>query len=152
MIKEWNNICGQINTAEGKLQDFIESSGLSTLQANKLQKFTKEWNQTKKMAEQFDQFISPVDPIKVESPFDQEDFRYIWKMWKEYLQEQHGILMRSRMEQASLDYLEEISEGDFDKAISYIRFAMKGPYRSFFKVEENDKLKPPKTNNDGGDF
>ena len=152
MIKNWNDICTQIDTSEEKLQEFIESAGLSALQVKKLQKFTKEWNKTKKLAELFDQFISPVDPIKVESPFDQEDFRYIWKMWKEYLSEQHGILVRSRMEQASLDFLSEISENDPDRAISYIRFAMKGHYRSFFKVEEKDKSKPPKANKDGSDF
>ena len=144
MINHWNEICTRILLSEEMLQEFIETAGLSALQVKKLQKFTKEWNQFKKLAEQFDKFVTPVDPIKVESWCDQEDFRYMWRMWKEYLAEQHGILMRSRMEQASLDYLNEISEGNVDKAISYIRFAMKGPYRSFFKVDEQSKSQPEK--------
>ncbi len=140
MIKHWEEICTQIEATEEKLQEFIEGAGLSSLQAKKLEKFTREWNKTKKLAELFDQFVTPVDPIKVKSPFNREDFRYIWKMWKEYLSEQHGILMRSRMEQASLDYLNEISEGNADKAIDYIRFAMTGPYRKFFKVENSSSI------------
>ena len=152
MKKEWDKFCAQIETANAQFEGFIEGGGLSALQGKKLQKFTKEWNSLKKMAEQLDQFISPVDPIKVESPFDQEDFRYIWKMWKEYLMEQHGILVRSRMEQASLDFLSEISDNDPDKAISYIRFAMKGPYRSFFKVDEKTKSTPEKALADESDF
>ncbi|MGQ7871361.1 hypothetical protein [Sunxiuqinia sp. sy24] len=150
MINNWNNICTQIETAEGKLQGFIEAAGLSALQAKKLEKFTKEWNKTKKMAEDFDQFIAPVDPIKVESPFDQDDFRYIWKMWKEYLAEQHRIMVRSRMEQASLEFLAEISDNNPDKAIDTIRFAMKSNWKSLYKVES--KTTQPKEDNNGSDF
>jgi len=153
MINRWNQFCTQIQATDAKLNEFIETSGLSSLQLKKLQKFTSEWNKTKNLADDFDKFISPVDPIKVESPFDQEDFRYIWKMWKEYLQEQHGILMRTRAEQMSLDYLAEISENNPDLAISYIRFAMKGPfYRGFFKVDEKQKSTPPKISKDGSNW
>jgi hypothetical protein len=104
------------------------------------------------MAETFDQFITPLDPIKVESPFDQDDFRYFWKTWKEYLQEQYGRSIRSRMEQMSLDYLSEISENNPDLAISYLRYAMANGYRSFFKVESKDKTNPAKSDRHGSDF
>ena len=132
MLNTWNEFCQQINISDGKIAEFIESSGLSSLQLKKLQKFTCEWNKTKKLAEVFDRYVMPIDPIKVESPFDQEDFRYVWKMWKEYLIEQHGIFMKSRAEQSSLDYLAEISENNPDVAINYIRFAMKGPFYKGF--------------------
>jgi len=152
MINNWNNICAQIEASDERLAEFIESAGLSSLQLKKLQKFTAEWNKAKKMAEDFDRFISPVDPIQVETPFDQEDFRYIWRTWKEYLQEQHGILMRSRREQMSLDYLSEISENNPDLAISYLRFAMAHGYRGFFIVTEKQKTTPEKINKDGSDW
>jgi hypothetical protein len=152
MIKTWNEFCTQIEASDGKLSEFIETAGLSALQIKKLQKFTYEWNKLKKMAEQFDQFVAPLDPIKVESPFDQDDFRYIWKTWKEYRQEQHGLLMKSRMEQMSLDYLAEISETNPDIAISYLRFAMAGGYKSFFKVDDKAKSTPPKTDKNGSDY
>ncbi|MFZ4705489.1 MAG: hypothetical protein ACOYMF_05720 [Bacteroidales bacterium] len=152
MISHWNDVCTQIELTDKKLTEFIDKAGLSTLQLNRLKKFLKEWNETKKLANAFDDFLSPVDPIEIESPFDQDDFRYIWKTWKEYGQEQHGRLMRSRMEQMSLHYLAEISENNPDQAIGYLRFAMANGYKSFFKVEAKDKTTPPKTNKNGSDY
>ena len=152
MINHWNEICKQIEVSENKLSEFIDSAGLSALQLKKLQKYINEWNKSKKLAEAFDQFIAPLDPIKINSPFDLDDFRYFWKTWKEYMQEQHGQLMRSRMEQMSLDYLAEISESNPDLAISYLRYAMANGYRSFFRVETKDKANPPKSDKYGSDF
>lgn len=146
MITRWNEICNQIELSDQVLSKFIEESGQSSLQLKKLNKFITEWNKTKKMAESFDQFISPVDPIAIESPFDQEDFRYIWKTWKDYLLEQHGKLMRSRMEQMSLDHLSDISENNPDNAIFFLRFAMANGYKNFFKVDKKEISKPTKAN------
>jgi plasmid replication initiation protein len=152
MITHWNEICQQIELADKKLDEFIEKAGLSASQLKRLQKYTSELNKVKKLANAFDEFLAPVDPIAIESPFDQDDFRYIWKTWKEYNQEQHGRLMRSRMEQMSLHYLAEISENNPDVAIGYLRFAMANGYRSFFKVEAKDKTTPPKANKNGSDY
>lgn len=152
MITHWNEICQQIETSEKRLDEFIKTAGLSATQLKKLNKFISEWNKTKKLANAFDEFLAPVDPIVIESPFDQDDFRYIWKTWKEYNQEQFGRLMRSRMEQMSLHYLAEISENNPDLAIGYLRFAMANGYKSFFKVDPKDKATPPKTNKNGSDY
>ena len=152
MINHWNEFYQQIEATDTQLSEFIQSAGLSALQIKKLQKYIEQWNKSKRMAEAFDQFIAPLDSIKVESPFDQDDFRYFWKTWKEYLQEQFGRSMRSRMEQMSLDYLSEISENNPDLAISYLRYAMANGYRSFFKVESKDKTNPAKSDRHGSDF
>ncbi len=152
MINHWNEIYQQIETTDNKLSMFIEGAGLSALQLKKLQKYICEWNKSKKMAEAFDQFIVPFDPIKIKSPFNQDEFRNFWKTWKEYLQEQHGKLMRSRMEQTSLDYLAEISGGDPELAISYLKYAIANGYRSFFKVETKDKTNPAKSDRYGSDY
>jgi hypothetical protein len=152
MINHWNEIYQQIEATDAQLSGFIQGAGLSALQLKKLQKYIEQWNKSKKMVETFDQFITPFDPIKVESPFDQDDFRYFWKTWKEYLQEQYGRSMRSRMEQMSLDYLSEISENNPDLAVSYLRYAMANGYRSFFKVESKDKTNPAKSDRHGSDF
>jgi hypothetical protein len=152
MINHWNEIYQQIEATDAQLSEFIQGAGLSVLQLKKLQKYIEQWNRSKKMAETFDQFIAPLDPIKVESPFDQDDFRYFWKTWKEYLQEQYGRSIRSRMEQMSLDYLSEISDNNPDLAISYLRYAMANGYRSFFKVESKDKTNPAKSDRHGSDF
>ena len=152
MINQWNALCQQVSLLETKLLEFVENATLSASQQKKLQKYICEWNKFKKLNEDFDQYLSPSDPIKVKSPFDQDDFRYIWKTWKEYTQEQHGRMMRSRMEQMSLDYLAEISESNTDLAISYLRYAMANGYKSFFKVETKDKTNPAKSDKYGSDF
>jgi hypothetical protein len=151
MLNHWNHFCEQITAAEAKLQEFLTGAGLSALQLKKLQKFIKDWNALKAMADDFDRFVNPIDPIKVESPFDQDDFRYIWRTWKEYLNEEHGITMRSRREQMALDLLAELSENNPDRAIWFLRFAMGHGYRKFFIVSEKDKTtpEPQKTGNDG---
>jgi len=146
MITRWNEICQQIDISEKILTKFIDEAGLSVTQMKKLNKFVCEWNKTKKLADAFDQFILPVDPIVVESPFDQDDFRYIWKTWKEYLLEQHGQLIRSRSEQMSLDYLAEISESNPDTAIFFLRFAMANRYKNFFRVDKKEINQPAKAN------
>jgi hypothetical protein len=150
MIQHWQEVCTQVEVADKKLTDFINNSGQSVAQLNKIKKFFGEWNKMKKMMETFDTYLSPVDPIKVESPFDQDDFRFIWRTWKDYLTEQHCRLMRSRMEQQSLLYLAEISENNPDLAISYLRFAMANGYKSFFKVEDKQKTTPPKNTKEDG--
>ena len=144
MIQHWNDITTQVEVADKKLLDFVNNSGQSVTQLNKIKKFFGEWNKMKKLMEDFDTYLSPVDPIKVESPFDHEDFRLIWKRWKDYLCEQHGRLMRSRMEQEALTYLAEIADNNYLLAIGYLRFAMANGYKSFFKVEEKQKSTPPK--------
>ena len=154
MLKHWNKFCEQITAAEAKLQEFLTGGGLSALQLKKLQKFIKDWNDLKAMADDFDRFVNPIDPIKVESPFDQDDFRYIWRTWKEYLSEEHGITMRSRREQMALDLLAELSENNPDRAIWFLRFAMGHGYRKFFIVSEKDKStpEPQKTSKDGSNW
>lgn len=151
MLNHWNTLCERLATTDNNLNNFIETAGLSALQIKKMQKFIKEWNGVKNLAEDFDRFVNPIDPIKVESPFDQDDFRYIWRTWKEYLQEEHGITMRSRREQMALDLLSELSENNPDKAIYFLRFAMGNGYRKFFIVDDNAKRspEPQKTSKDG---
>lgn len=152
MITQWNEISTQLELSEKKMDEFIEKSGLAATQLNRLKKFICEWNKMKKLLIAFDEFIAPLDPIEIESPFDQDDFRYIWKTWKEYNREQHGRLIRSRMEQMSLHYLAEISENNPDLAIGYLRFAMANGYKSFFKVDPKDKTTPPKSSKNGSDY
>lgn len=154
MLKHWNKFCEQITAAEAKLQEFLTNGGLSALQLKKLQKFIKDWNDLKAKADDFDRFVNPIDPIKVESPFDQDDFRYFWKYWKEYLQEEHGVSMRSRREQMTLDYLAEISNNNPDTAIYILRFAMKSGAKNFFVVTEQAQRtpEPQKNSKDGSNW
>ena len=152
MIEQWNEIFRQIEKVDLRLSEFIQNESLSNLQAKKLQKYTEEWNKTKKMANAFNQLIVGVEPIDVKMPFNDEMFHSVWNNWKGYLLEQHQRLMRSRMEQESLGYLAEISDGNSALASNYLRYAMANGYRSFFKVETKDRANPARPDNNGSDF
>ena len=70
MIEQWNEIFRQIEKVDLRLSEFIQNESLSNLQAKKLQKYTEEWNKTKKMANAFNQLIVGVEPIDVKMPFN----------------------------------------------------------------------------------
>ncbi len=152
MIKHWNELCKQIEITEKSISEFGENTNLSPIQHKKLQKYIADWNKIKKMVENFEQYIEPFEPVTIKSPFNNDDFLPKWKTWKEYLREQHLRVIKSRMEQESLDYLAEISEGNAVLAASYLRYAMANGYRSFFKVETKDKANPAKPDRNGSDF
>ena len=76
---------------------------------------------------------------KIVFPFDSDDFKKLWNLWKEYRQEQHNFKYKSPVtEQAALDALNRRSEGIEDTAINLIKTAMSRGWRGFF-TENNIK-------------
>jgi hypothetical protein len=142
MTQLWNKIWEQLTKADQEFSEFLET--LTPVAIKKSAKFIKEWNALKNKLGELDNYIAPVEPIEVELPFEDELFKMAWKTWKEYLQEQHGQLMRSRSEQAALHHLQEISQGNPDKAIKILRYAMACRYKNFFEINENTSKQPPK--------
>jgi DNA repair photolyase len=132
-----------MESVEDELQEFL-SNGLSTVTLKSSRKFISSWNAFKKLAADMDQYITPVEPMEVKSPFASEEFDKMWKRWKEYLSEQHGQLMRTRSEVSALEYLDKISKSEEKKAIYILRYAMANRYRNFFEIEEKDTKKPAK--------
>ena len=87
-----------------------------------------------------DKFITPVKSVDVKSKMlDNEPFRETWTMWKEYLNEQHGIFMRSRAELMGLKRMMDISGDNPEKAIFYIEYAMSRLEKAFYKVNEAEE-------------
>ena len=104
----------------------------------------KAWNDLKKLAEEFDQFVTPVEPVTNILPWETSQFAGKWKFWKEYLQEQHGQVMRSRSEKMALEYLAMLAEDSEEKACKIIDFSCYLRAKSFIlppqKKEDNNKL------------
>lgn len=142
MKQKWAEICTVLTDADKEFTAFIESAGLAANDMKKLQKFIKAWNLLKKQAVDFDTYLQPAEALEIELPFKSEAFERMWKRWKEYLSEQHGILIRSRSEVSALEHLDNISKGDENAAMYYLRYAMTTRYRSFFVVDEKDAAKP----------
>ncbi len=144
MKQKWTEICTVLTNADKELTDFIEACGMSAMDLKRMQKFIKVWNDLKKQANDFDKYLLPPEALEPELPFNSEVFLLMWKRWKEYLSEQHGILMRSRSELSSLEHINNISGGDENKAIYFLRYAMTNRYKSFFVLDEKATKEPAK--------
>lgn len=152
MIQQWNEYWKQLEKADEELNEFIENGGLSSLSITKMKKFLQSWNKQKKLAQELDQYISPLEAVTIEIPFESQAFSEMWIRWKDYLLEQHGQLMKSRSEKSALEHLKKISRGNDDKAIEYLRYAMANRYRNFFQVEDKDNKQPAFGDNSGSAF
>lgn len=152
MISKWNDTWKQVETCEKELNEFLESGTLSTIAVSRSKKFIAAWNKLKKLAEEMDAFISPVEPMQVTIPFKSKEFEEMWQRWKDYVQEQHGQSIKSRSEISSLEHLNKISKGNDEKAIDFLRYAMHGRYKSFFAVDEKDIKQPAKEERSGSAF
>ena len=144
MQTKWNEYWKQIETVEDQLNEFLNGGSLSTFAVTKSKSFLAAWNKLKKLADELDAYISPVEGLQVAIPFKSKAFEEMWTRWKEYLSEQHGQLVRSRSEQSALEHLDKISKGDDARAIEFLRYAMANRYRNFFAIDEKDTGLPPK--------
>ena len=152
MKEEWENLLTEMSNLKDDLESLLEMVPLSAKFHQKTNSINKIWKRLQRAVNQVDQYITPVKSVKVTSPLlSDADFKTAWKMWKDYLNEQHGIVMRSRAELMGLKRLAEISEGNPGKAIKYLEFAISRPTdKNFYKVNDidanpdNDDREPPK--------
>jgi len=145
MIKvAWDKVWKHLDKTEAALNDFLANGGLSSIALTKSKAFIKEWNAYKKQVDEFDNFITPVEPIDVKSPFKTEAVVEMWKRWKNYVAEQHGQIIGSNSEQSALELLHDYAKGDEEKAVKILRYAMSCRYKNFFAIEEKDMKQPAK--------
>lgn len=145
MKQTWDKFGNHIHNFKTELESLIEivpQSGKIHKQVNRV---NKAYNYLIKSAKDMDQFVAPVKSVQVDSPLLADaDFKATWKFWKDYLHEQHGVIMRTRAELMALKRLMEFSGEKPATAIRYLEFAMGGLYANFFKVKETDN---PETKN-----
>lgn len=153
MKKKWEEITTQLVKAEKSLQDFLDNGGLSTPAIIKSKDFIKQWELYTAKIKDFETYISPVDPLEIKFPFKSEALTEMWQRWKDYLGEQHGQLVRTRSEKSALEHLMELSKGDEEKAVKFLRYAMTCRYKNFFAIDEKDTKEPAKSETGvGSDF
>ena len=75
-------------------------------------------------------------------PFDSNEFKDTWKMWKQYKKDEHRFNYKSIIsEQAALKVLSEDSNGDEQTAIKIIMQSIENGWKGFFKIKNNGKQK-----------
>ena len=144
MQKHWDKLWEKIVETDKQFDDYLQNAGLSASGMKKTKILVKAWNDLKKLAVEFDQFVTPVEPVTNILPWETSQFAGKWKFWKEYLQEQHGQVMRSRSEKMALEYLAMLAEDSEEKACKIIDFSCYLRAKSFIlppqKKEDNNKL------------
>lgn len=80
-------------------------------------------------------------PIPISSPWSKKEFKEHWKMYKDYLLEQHGVRMGSRMELFRMKFLKEQTGDDPDVAIRWLRYYMAQGALNVYKVVEQVNTK-----------
>lgn len=72
-------------------------------------------------------------------PFDSEDFKKSWQLWKGYKKDEHRFNYKTpQSEQAALKKLNTLAGGIEDSAILIIHESMANGWKGFFKIEKNE--------------
>lgn len=146
MKQTWEAAENNLMDFKIQLEELLDMLPQSVKFNQKNAKLIKAWKKVQSSLNEMDKFITPVKSIDVKSPLLADaGFRAGWNMWKEYLNEQHGIFMRSRAEMMSLKRLMDISENNVANANHYLEFAMSRLEKNFYKV--NDAPEPKKSDN-----
>lgn len=142
MRKEWEKLYESLADFQEDLEELLADLPQSKHFKQESSILKRKWAISQRLANDLDQLIGPVETLSVHVPFFENDFVDAWKFWKEYLNEQHSISMKSRMEIQSLKRLMEISDKKMDQAILILEFAESCGYKNFFKVDDKMKDKP----------
>jgi hypothetical protein len=142
MKNEWDKLYVALAEVQDEIEELLPELPQSKNFTQRSNNLKRKWALTQKLANDLNEMIMPANPIPVNSPFDHVDFVTTWQMWKDYLQEQHHITMRSRMEVCGLKRLAEISNTEYMSAIRILEFAMSGGYKGFFRIDEKSQSRP----------
>lgn len=135
ITKEW----GAIEATLSRLREHLNQA-LEMLpqygSARKLRgQIEKSWQEVVDTSDVLDELVnSRIEPLPVDFPWTDKDFVGVWQLYKDYLLEQHGIEMQSRMEGARLRYIIKFSGSDRNKAIELIEYYMSYGGSNIFPV------------------
>lgn len=71
-------------------------------------------------------------------PFESEEFKNMWSLWKTYKKDEHKFTYKSRLsEQAALKKIGELANGNEQDGIAIIEASIANGYKGLFKLNEN---------------
>jgi hypothetical protein len=142
MKQTWEKAEQSIMVFKQELEELFELLPKSVKIHQKTASLNKAWKKVQVSLNEMDKFITPVKSVDVKSKLlNDEKFRESWVFWKEYLNEQHGIFMRSRAELMALKRLMDISGDNPEKAVSYLEYAISRLEKNFYQVKEQEAPK-----------
>lgn len=148
MKESFNNIVDKTNHLNGKLENLFEILPDSP-KFYKLKKQTEgAYKFLKQALERHNDLISDSVPkIRSKSADFPKEFIETWNIYKDYMIEQHGMRMRSRMIKFRLELLLDLTDKDFKLATRWLRYYMSAGSPSIYPVNE---FEIKENNTDGG--
>lgn len=127
--------------AQVVLEDVLSMMPTSTPKQYKLKKKMEEaWKQFGRAMERHEMMITDVvPPVQVDLEGKAKRFVDTWKLYCDYMIEQHGTRMGSRMQQKRLDLLLDYTDNDLDKAANWLNYYMASGSANIYKVKEQQE-------------
>ena len=133
MKPEWELITKNIQELGLTIEDLLEMLPMGKKYFKAKQTIEKQWREIGRSVDKFDPFISDlIDSIPINHPWNNDEFLKTWQLYKDYLFEQHGIRMKSRMEQQRIEWFITNTNGDHKKAVQWLKFFMASGHSSLF--------------------
>lgn len=160
VIKKWEKIWENLNQCNVYFQSYIDTT-LLVHQRIKMEPLIKSFEALKEKSQKYYDYLDEVQkaskgvqPLDVNLPWDSDKFREEWQGWKDYLREQHQIIIGTRAETKQLQMLVELCQGEEKKAYPLLNYAIANLYKMFFKLDEKPKTTKakPKTIKKDADF
>ena len=149
LLKSWEKVWSNLDDVNRYFQSYIDTT-LLVHQRIKMEPLIKSFESMKNLCQKhydvIDEFTAAAHQAKkleVTLPWEGEKFLCEWDNWKDYLKEQHQIVLSSRSERKQLDLLVKITNNKEEEAYPVLDYAIANMYKMFFKLDE----KKSKTNN-----
>lgn len=139
MKSEWDVIIKNIQDFQISLEDLLEMLPFGKKYFKSKQKIEKQWRELGRALDSLDPYITNlIDSIPIDNPWNNKDFINTWNYYKDYLYEQHGFRMKSRMEQQRLEWLVTNTGNDYKKAIAWLKFYIARGSEGLFIVKNEN--------------
>lgn len=86
--------------------------------------------------------VQKIEKVDIIFPFDSENFKANWQLWKTYKNKEHGFKFKSPIsEQGSLKNLSELAENNEKTAILIIHQSIENGWKGFFELKNKSNVR-----------
>lgn len=141
---------------EAALQDchevFLEIYGIISgpILTKKKELCLKKFTTLAHFVNKIESYVPTVDPITLKNEWGGDEFQQAWYFYKDYLKEQHGFVMASRMELKRLKFIRDACGNNVPLAIQYIDFLIATGSKSVININDAKLDSNIKTNHSDG--
>lgn len=139
--KEWDAHIKALEDARQRLEETLTLVPDAGTGKKCRQAVERAWQKVIDTSDKIEELLSSsLQPLPIKFPWQDAEFRQTWQMYKDYLQEQHHVVMESRMEAMRLKLLLKFTGDNRENAIAAIEFYMSCGTSNIFAVNfKNEK-------------